>query len=125
MKLLITLLALASTSVFANDIDSRYIKCYEAPQQTGHHDIAYKFKVYGELDIRLVKPSMIDLSIVVTDVEGGPGWQCLESEESGINFQACRAEGQNVNGLVPVEINEDETVYCERSILEWISGIPE
>ncbi|MBA2405441.1 MAG: hypothetical protein H0V66_11765 [Bdellovibrionales bacterium] len=117
MKFLIALSVLASTTVFAN-VNDRYIKCYESPQQTGHHEVAYKFKTKHD-HIRLVYPDITVgyLSQVVN------GEVCLVgfNDEQEMTFRGCPGEGQEIGRLVPVEVDQ-ETVYCERSILPWFEA---
>jgi hypothetical protein len=124
MKFLFALCILYSTVAFAEDFDQRYIKCYETTQQTGPVEISHKFRI-NDRDIELIYPERIPLGQVVYDaVPPLPDWICLEHDQGSITFQACQASGQRIRGLIPVDINGKETVYCQKSIFDRIGGIP-
>lgn len=126
MKFFIAILVLSSLSAFADDSRKYLVKCFEAPQQNGTHKVAYKF-IFRKgtdgscLDPQLIFPRKLELSVEVTDAEPPQqSFQCLVHDEEGDEgrriFEACPGEGQRINGLLPIEVNQDETVYCERDI---------
>lgn len=127
MKFLIALSVLASSSVFANDIQhGNWIKCYEPAQQGERGDLVYKLKSHGHSPVlHLVYPFHQPLKLnEQTDCLEHPG---MEPEAKGEHtLRLCESQGQRINGLVPVDAfmdSEDaETVYCEREILRWFEA---
>lgn len=117
MKFIIALSVLASSTVFANDMDmGRKIKCWETAQGEDR-EVAVVLYEHGD-HLKAVHPVKQALEL---DQDG-----CLArpylTETMGAYLKLCPGEGQQVNGLVPVEYeygSDDETVYCERSILPW------
>lgn len=116
MKFLIALSVLASSTVFANDIGEwKKIKCYEPAQQGGEAEVAYVLKAYRH-DIKVVYP--IEQELKLNRQTG-----CLEKPYyptlDGQYLSLCPGEGQQVNGLIPVEATygqEETDVYCEKPI---------
>lgn len=123
MKFLIALSVLASTTVFAQDMGDRFIKCYEPAQQGEEAELAYKLKPKDGY-LWVVKPFYSQLQL---NNDG-----CLESTHSpaesdealdGRRLELCRGQGQTINGYIPVEVDErgeeERTVYCEKEIKKW------
>lgn len=130
MKFLIALSVLASSSVFANDIENRnWIKCYEPAEQGQRGDLVYKLKSHGNGPIlHLVHPFHQPLRLnEQTDCLEHPGMNPDASVDQPPRLRLCEGQGQRINGLVPVEAYMDEedaeTVYCERDILPWFEEL--
>jgi hypothetical protein len=121
MKFLAALLTLSSVTAFANGHGDR-IKCYKTPQQTGAQKVAFVFKVWDD-KIKLIYPQKMPLQQAEVEAEPGfPGGLCLIPERSG-SFIACEAQGQQIRGLVPVDVGYEQeyvTVYCQKAISDWI-----
>jgi hypothetical protein len=111
--------------VFANvERHHRTIKCYEPAPQGQRGDLVYKLVERGDGPVlHLVRPFQQPLKL--NDVSG-----CLEFPGDAESFSQpparlslCPTQGQRINGLVPVEatlgMEDEETVYCERSIERW------
>lgn len=117
MKFLLALSVLASSTVFANDMDmGRKIKCWETAQGDDR-EVAVVLKEHGDY-LKAYHPVKQPLAL---DSDGCLAYPEL-TEAMGAHLKLCPGEGQQVNGLVPVEYeygSDDETVYCERTILPW------
>jgi hypothetical protein len=126
MKFLILLTVLASTSVFANNDK---IKCWDSAQENRHHKPAYVFEEKDRhaeglnREIVLVYPNYVQLE----EKHGClvSGYDRPEASNPRKEFEACLGEGQYINRLVPVEIDDEEedfegTVYCEREIKDYL-----
>lgn len=115
MKFLIALSVLASSTVFAQDMDWKKIKCYEPAQQGGDAEVAYVLKAYRH-DLKVVWPFEQELKL---NEQSG----CLEKPYypsiDGQYLSLCPGEGQQVNGLIPVEATygqEESDVYCDKKL---------
>ena len=124
MKFLIALSVLASSSVFAFDLEDRYIKCYEPAQQGDGAELVYKLAA-KDGHLYMVYPFHAKMKL--------NNDHCLEtyyhnSDESfeydeNRRLELCRGEGQHINRLIPIDVHEynqeEETVYCDKEIKRW------
>lgn len=123
MKFLIALSILASSSVFAYDVDShRIIKCYEPRQQGEDAEVVYKLKEKNGY-LWLIYPFKAPLALNQNE--------CLETYSNTeamdmSSLQLCLGQGQRINGLIPIEATygqEEDTVYCEKEIEDWFEPV--
>lgn len=123
MKFLIALSILASSSVFAYDVDShRFIKCFEPRQQGEHAEVVYKLK---EKDGYLWLIHPFKARMALNQNECLETYHNTESMDFG-GLQLCLGQGQRINGLIPIEAThrqEENTVYCEREIEDWFEPV--
>lgn len=127
MKFLIALSVLASTSVFAQDMEmdrERWIKCYDTAQGNDM-EVVYKLKK-KDGHINVVYPFKQPLAL--NQQSGCLEYPVVTNSEMPARLSLCRGEGQRVNGLVPIEATygqEEDTVYCEKKIWKWFHNGPD
>jgi hypothetical protein len=120
MKFLLVVSILATSAAFAN-VNDHKIKCYYPAQQGGDAKIAYVLEEQGNSGF---------LRIAYPDIKGGPlkpDNGCLKQPGGpeillDRRLELCEGEGQEINRLVPIEASygrDEETVYCERDILDY------
>ena len=121
MKFFFALSFFVTSMAFAQS-NGYQIKCYESAQQSGGSHLAYVLKVFGnENNIKLDWPNEPHISGNLKMHHG-----CLEGKKGNDTvWKACLGEGQNVYGLVPVEVRDrsfqyERTVYCQRKIKDWL-----
>ena len=124
MKFLIALTILASSTAFAQSNRNR-ILCYEPAEQGGRGEIAYILEERGMGDrvLHVLYPDGLPNPLRLNN-DG-----CLEHPSVGPGpsneLELCRTQGQRIGRLVPiaatVEGGDEETVYCQRDILDWFA----
>lgn len=122
MKFLITLAVLVSSTAFAQ-MNRERIRCFEPANQGERGDLVYVLEErgMGNQVLHVVFPEGFPNPLRL-DNDG-----CLEHPSQGPGpsdeLTLCPGQGQRIRGLVPVEATEEgegeETVYCEREILDW------
>ena len=124
MKFLVALTMLASVSAFAQRYDNeKEYKCWDTAQGERGYP-TYVFEVSKEnhyLQLELDYPRELyferkhDCWVSKNNMPGGT----TETSMNYDKFEVCEGEGQHINGLIPVEIDEEYfegTVYCERGL---------
>lgn len=120
MKTFIATSLLFSISSFAS-FESIKIKCYEPAQQNRESRLAFSFKETNSNQLELRFPENFRGTLLETHLTG-----CLGESAPGeeVIFQGCLGDGQEINGLVPLEVEgaeiEERTVYCDKRILNWV-----
>jgi hypothetical protein len=124
MKFILAASIFVSSIAFAQS-NGYQIKCYESAQQSGGTDLAYVLRVFGnENNIKLEWPNEPHISGNLHRHNG-----CLEGKKGNdLVWRACLGEGQNVYGLVPVEVMDEtyqheRTVYCNKKIRGWMGPV--
>ena len=129
MKFLIALSFLISASAFA-DLANKEIKCYETTQHGGHRRIAYILEarggmIYLSYPDNLQAPLKLNYEGCLARPNGGGTIGGTNGGISGISsiprysLELCPTRGQEIQGLISFKASvgqDEETVYCEKSI---------
>ena len=122
MKFFIALTMLASVSAFAQRYENeKEYKCWDTAQGERGYP-TYVFEVErknGYIQLELEYPREIEFE---RKHDCWVSKRHMPEASTTMNydkFEVCEGEGQHINGLIPVEIDEEffeGTVYCEKGL---------